>query len=337
MRPPQSEPATLVDLLQSRASEMSERRLYTFLEDSEGDESTMTYAQLDYRARLIAAALQKVARPGDRVMLLYPPGLEYVAGFFGCLYAGMVAVPAYPPDPMRLERTLPRLRAIIQDAQASVVLTVAFIHGMGEFLFEQAPDLRELHWMATDELPTDKQPEWKRTELERQSLAFLQYTSGSTGTPKGVMLSHGNLLHNLECISRAFGTTEESVGVIWLPPYHDMGLIGGILQPLYRGFPVALMSPLTFLKQPRRWLEAVSRFGATVSGGPNFAYDLCVRKMTPQERARLDLSRWKVAFSGAEPVRTETLERFLEAFGPRGFRREAIYPCYGLAEGTLIA
>jgi amino acid adenylation domain-containing protein len=316
---------------------MPERRLYTFLEDSEGEESTMTYARLDERARLIAAALQEVASPGDRVMLLYPPGLEYIAGFFGCLYAGMVAVPAYPPDPMRLERTLPRLRAIIQDARASVVLTVSFIHGMGEFLFEQAPDLRALHWMATDELPEDRQAPWKRPELRREALAFLQYTSGSTGTPKGVMLSHGNLLHNLECISRSFGTTEESVGVIWLPPYHDMGLIGGILQPLYRAFPVALMSPLTFLKQPRRWLEAVSRFGATVSGGPNFAYDLCVRKMTPQERAQLDLSRWKVAFSGAEPVRTETLERFLEAFGPQGFRREAIYPCYGLAEGTLIA
>ncbi|HEX5746348.1 MAG TPA: amino acid adenylation domain-containing protein [Archangium sp.] len=337
MRPPQIEPATLVDLVEARASIAPSQRLYTFLEDSEGDESTMTYAQLDDRARLIAAELQKVAKPGDRVMLLYPPGLEYIAGYFGCLYAGMVAVPAYPPDPMRLERTLPRLRAIIQDAQASVVLTVAFIHGMGEFLFEQAPDLRALHWMATDDLAAEPQPAWKRPELRRESLAFLQYTSGSTGTPKGVMLSHGNLLHNLECIARSFGTTEESVGVIWLPPYHDMGLIGGILQPLYRGFPVALMSPLTFLKQPRRWLQAVSRFGATVSGGPNFAYDLALRKMTPEERAQLDLSRWKVAFTGAEPVRTETMERFMEAFGPQGFRREFIYPCYGLAEGTLIA
>ncbi|RKI39856.1 AMP-binding protein, partial [Corallococcus sp. AB049A] len=207
---------------------------------------------------------------------------------------------------------------------------------LSDFVFEQAPDFRALHWMATDSLPEGGEREWVAPELGTESLAFLQYTSGSTGTPKGVMLTHGNLLHNLSLIHGAFGARRESQGVIWLPPYHDMGLIGGILEPLYGGFPVALMSPMTFLKRPMAWLEAVSKFGGTISGGPNFAFDLCVKKSTPEERRALDLSRWEVAFCGAEPIRPETLERFVEAFGPSGFRREAFYPCYGLAEGTLI-
>ncbi|MGE6759645.1 amino acid adenylation domain-containing protein, partial [Corallococcus interemptor] len=309
--------------------------LYTFLGD-DGEESVWSASELDVRARRIASALRERGAAGERVLLLYPPGLDYIAGFFGCLYAGAVAVPAYPPDPMRLERTLPRLRAIIQDAKATVVLTTSGILELSDFVFEQAPDFRALHWMATDSLPEGGEREWVAPELGPESLAFLQYTSGSTGTPKGVMLTHGNLLHNLSLIHGAFGARRESQGVIWLPPYHDMGLIGGILEPLYGGFPVALMSPMTFLKRPMAWLEAVSRFGGTISGGPNFAFDLCVKKSTPEERRALDLSRWEVAFCGAEPIRPETLERFVEAFGPSGFRREAFYPCYGLAEGTLI-
>ncbi|MGZ3461580.1 MAG: AMP-binding protein, partial [Archangium sp.] len=204
------------------------------------------------------------------------------------------------------------------------------------FLFEQAPDLKDLRWVATDEVPEGAEHGWKRPEVAGDSLAFLQYTSGSTGTPKGVMLTHGNLLHNLAQIHRAFAASTDSVGVIWLPPYHDMGLIGGILEPLYGGLPVALMSPLDFLKRPLRWLEAISRFRGTHSGGPNFAFELCTRKISPEERERLDLSSWELAFCGAEPIRPETLERFVQAFGPCGFRREAFYPCYGLAEGTLI-
>ncbi|WP_253895921.1 non-ribosomal peptide synthetase, partial [Corallococcus exercitus] len=311
--------------------------LYTFLGDGDGEEIVWSAADLDVRARRIATALRERGAVGERVLLLYPPGLDYVAGFFGCLYAGAVAVPAYPPDPMRLERTLPRLRAIIQDARASVVLTTSGILELSDFVFEQAPDFRALHWMATDALPEGGERDWVAPEgVGAESLAFLQYTSGSTGTPKGVMLTHGNLLHNLSLIHGAFQARPDSVGVIWLPPYHDMGLIGGILEPLHGGFPVALMSPMAFLKRPMAWLEAVSRFGGTISGGPNFAFDLCVRKSTPEQRQALDLSRWEVAFCGAEPIRPETLERFMEAFGPSGFRREAFYPCYGLAEGTLI-
>ena len=331
-------PASLVDLLLHRADSEGARRLFTFLGDEEGEEQPLSYAELDQRARRIAVALRERVPAGERVLLLYPPGLEYVAGFFGCLYAGVVAVPAYPPDPTRLDRTLPRLRAIIQDAQASVVLTTSGILSMAEFIFEQAPDFRELHWMATDELPAGLEAGWSRPEgLAADALAFLQYTSGSTGTPKGVMLSHGNLLHNLGLISHAFRVRpRESVGVIWLPPYHDMGLIGGILEPLFAGIEAAILSPLSFLRRPLRWLEAVSRFRGTISGGPNFAFDLCVRKSTPEQRQQLDLSSWEVAFCGAEPIRVETLDRFTQAFAPHGFRRDAIYPCYGLAEGTLI-
>ncbi|WP_342374022.1 non-ribosomal peptide synthase/polyketide synthase [Myxococcus stipitatus] len=326
--------ATLLDLLDRRVTDSPDALLYRFLEDEA--EPTLSYAGLSRHARRIAAALQSIASAGERAVLLYPPGLEYIAGFFGCLHAGLVAVPAYPPDPSRLERTLPRLRAVIRDAQATVVLTTSFIHSMGDFLFEHAPDLKDLHWVATDALPEDAADSWKRPELTADSLAFLQYTSGSTGTPKGVMLTHANLLDNLGHIHRSFGAHDDSVGVIWLPPYHDMGLIGGILEPLYGGFPVALLSPLDFLKRPLRWLEAVSRFGGTISGGPNFAFELCTRKISPEQRQQLDLSRWELAFCGAEPIRPETLERFVEAFGPSGFRREALYPCYGLAEGTLI-
>ncbi|RKH48461.1 fatty acyl-AMP ligase [Corallococcus sp. AB050B] len=325
--------ATWVDLLDERSRCAGEPRLYTFLEDDA--EVTLTRGELASSAHRIAAALQSLAARGERAVLLYPPGADYLRGFFGCVCSGLVAVPAYPPDPSRLERTLPRLRALIADSGATVVLTTSFILSMAEFLFADAPELRALEWVATDALEADGAA-WKRPDVTAGTLAFLQYTSGSTGTPRGVMLSHGNLLHNLGAIRRAFQTHDGSVGVIWLPPYHDMGLIGGVLVPLAQGFHTALMSPLTFLRRPRAWLEALTRFGGTISGGPNFAFDLCVRRIPPAEREGLDLSRWEVAFCGAEPIRPDTLERFTRAFAPHGFRREAFYPCYGLAEGTLI-
>ncbi|WP_224362171.1 non-ribosomal peptide synthetase [Hyalangium versicolor] len=330
-----SQPSTLLDLLDASATAHPDERLYTFLEE-EGPDATLTYGGLDLSARRIGAALRELAAAGERALLLYPPGLEYIAGFFGCIYSGLIAVPAYPPDPMRLGRTLPRLRAIIRDAQATVVLTTSFVLEVAEPLLREEPDLKALRWLATDALPSGAESTWRRPALDGGSLAFLQYTSGSTGTPRGVMLTHANLLHNLGHISRAFQVHRGSVGVIWLPPYHDMGLIGGILQPLYGRFHTALMSPLTFLKRPLRWLEAISRFQGTISGGPNFAFELCAQRITEEERQALDLSSWDLAFCGAEPIRPETLERFTQAFAPRGFRRESLYPCYGLAEGTLI-
>ncbi|WP_437338558.1 amino acid adenylation domain-containing protein [Sorangium sp. So ce394] len=327
---------TLVELGRGRAACFGDELAYSFLVDGESERLDVTFAEIDRRARAVGAALQAIAAAGERAVLLYAPGLDYVAAFLGCLYAGVVAVPAYPPDPARLGRTLPRLEAIAADAGARVVLTTEAIAAMGDALAEQAPALRAGRWVSTDALAPGVEEAWRPPAISRGTLALLQYTSGSTGAPKGVMLTHGNLLANLGAIARGFRTGRASRGVIWLPPFHDMGLIGGVLEPLYAAFPVALMSPLAFLERPMRWLRAVARFGATVSGGPNFAYDLCARKATAADVAALDLSTWDVAFTGAEPVRHETLERFAATFAPCGFRREAFYPCYGLAEGTLI-
>ena len=337
-----NEHQTLLGILRSRAQHQPNQRAYTFLVDGECEEIHLTYAELDQQARAIAAHLQQMGitseagtHPAERALLLYPPGLDFIAAFFGCLYAGVIAVPSYPP---RRKRANPRLEAIIKDAQPALLLSDTTIRA--DVMQYPKAALMDLEWLVTDHISNKSAAAqaalWQEPTLSTDSLAFLQYTSGSTSTPKGVMLTHGNLLHNLAIIQQGFEVTPNSVGLIWLPPYHDMGLIGGILEPLYVGMQVVLMSPIAFLQKPARWLQAISHYQATNSGGPNFAYDLCVEKMTPQERGTLDLSSWKVAFNGAEPIRNETLERFVRAFEPCGFRREAFYPCYGLAEGTLI-
>ena len=323
--------STLVALLRWRAQHQPERRAYTFLVDGETHEQHLTYGALERQARAIAVQLQALVPPGERALLLYPAGLEYIAAFFGCLYAGVVAVPAYPPQP---NRAWSRLQAIVADAQTAVALTTTTL--LGHIERQPAAALAGLRWVTTDALDEGLATAWREPSLRPTTLAFLQYTSGSTGQPRGVMLSHGNLLHNARVIQRAFQHTAHSVGVGWLPLYHDMGLIGNVLQPLYAGFPCVLMSPLAFLQRPSRWLQAISRFRATTSGGPNFAYELCAQKMPLAQRATLDLSSWEVAFNGAEPIRAETLERFSAAFAPCGLRRAAFYPCYGLAEATLM-
>ncbi|HEU4405630.1 MAG TPA: amino acid adenylation domain-containing protein [Polyangiaceae bacterium] len=326
------------EILQRRAAETPGARAFSFVGAS--GEVASSYGELDRAARAVAAQLGEMARPGDRALILHPPGPRYVESFWGCLYAGVVAVPAYPPDLTWLGRSLPHLRALVADCGARVALTtpeVARALGPGPKGEPGAEgELGGLAWLADDAIAPGAAGAYRAPEVRASSLALLQYTSGSTGRPKGVMVTHANLLHNVELVRRGFETSPESVGVIWLPPYHDMGLIGGILQPAYAGFPVVLTTPLLFMRRPLRWLELVSERGGTVSGGPDFAFDLCVRKSTPEARAKLDLSRWRVAFCGAEPVRAATLERFCEAFAPAGFRREAFYPCYGLAEGTLI-
>lgn len=333
---PSLEPSTLVEILRWRALHQSDRMACTFLEDGETEEVHLTYAELDREARAIGARLQSLGACRERALLLYLPGLEFITGFFGCLYAGVVAVPLYPPHPTRLDRTIPRLRAIVNDTQPVAMLTSSALLSLAESLFARAPDLQALSRLATDTIDSSVAQNWHPPALDSTSLAFLQYTSGSTAAPRGVMLTHGNLLHNLAWIQHCFEHTGESRGVIWLPPYHDMGLIGGIFQPFYAGFPVTLMSPVSFLQRPLRWLQTISRTRGTTSGGPPFAFDLCVRKITAEQRATLDLSSWDVAFTGAEAIRSETLERFSSAFAPCGFRREAFYPCYGLAEATLI-
>jgi acyl-CoA synthetase (AMP-forming)/AMP-acid ligase II len=343
------QPATLVDVLRRRALASPEREAYVFLDDAGVPAARLSYGELDARARAIAARLQAHGLQGQRALLLYPPGLQFVAAFMGCLYAGVVAVPAYPP---RTPQALPRLLAIARDARPAAVLTTGALLPRIEALGA----LDGLRTLATDGAGASGGPGaagasggpgaagasgggaegWSAPALDGESVAFLQYTSGSTAAPKGVMVSHGNLLHNEETIRLAFAQTADSVVVGWLPLYHDMGLIGTVLQPLYVGARAILMSPLAFLQKPFLWLDVISRHRATTSGGPNFAYDLCVRKVSPADRAGLDLSSWEVAFNGAEPVRAETLDRFAAAFAPCGFRREAFFPCYGLAEATLF-
>ncbi|HVF55927.1 MAG TPA: amino acid adenylation domain-containing protein, partial [Pyrinomonadaceae bacterium] len=327
------EALTLVDLLRLRASSQPEQLAYTFLLDGEKEEANISYGELDRQARAIAASLQPLVSPGDRVLLLYPPGLEYIAAFFGCLYAGAIAVPAYPP---RRNRNLLRLQSLVADAQSAVALTTGPVLARMAPLFSENPYLSPLRWLTSDGLAEGVENNWEEPILTGTDLAFLQYTSGSTSLPKGVMLSHGNLLHNERVIQSAFGQTAASVIMGWLPLYHDMGLIGNVIQPLFVGARCVLMSPAAFLQRPLRWLQAISRYRATTSGGPNFAYDLCARKVTEDERATLDLSSWRVAFNGSEPIRHETIENFARTFETCGFRREAFYPCYGLAEATLI-
>jgi len=314
---------SFIDVVRERAGRLGERCAFTFLGDGEAPSELLTYREVDRKARSIAADLQRRGTAGERVLLLFPPGLDFVTAFLGCLYAGAVAVPAYPPSP---GRGTGRLRSLLADAKPRLALTTPP-------LLERVKREVDIEALALEgQSPED----WRPPAAGPDTLAFLQYTSGSTSIPKGVRVTHGNLIANERAIQHAFGQSEESVVVGWLPLYHDMGLIGNVLQPLWCGATCVLMSPLSFLQRPRRWLEAIGRFRGTTSGGPDFAYSLCVRKIPPAEREGLDLSSWRVAFNGAEPVRAATLDAFSEAFAPCGFRKEAFYPCYGLAEATLF-
>ncbi|MEA2691749.1 MAG: hypothetical protein QOJ16_1136, partial [Acidobacteriota bacterium] len=323
---------TLVDLLRSRAADAADRTEYLFLANGEVESERLSAAALDARARAIAARLAETAAAGDRALLLFPPGLDFIAAFFGCLYAGVIAVPAYPPRPGRGGE---RLAAIAGSCRPAAVLTTAELLGRLRAGATDAAGLAAARWLAVDAVATEAGELWRDPGVGPETAAFLQYTSGSTAEPKGVVVTHGNLLHNERMIQEGFGQSAASVIVGWLPLHHDMGLIGNVLQPLYCGARCILMSPLAFLQRPEVWLRAISRYRATTSGGPNFAYELCLRKVGEAARAELDLASWSVAYNGAEPVRAETLERFAAAFAPAGFRRAAFYPCYGLAEATL--
>lgn len=329
-----SHPQTFVDLLSQRGLQQPDRLAFRYLTEGATTAVSLTYAELDEQARGIGAMLQRIGAKNERILLLYPPGLAYIAAFFGCLYAGAIAIPGYPP---RFHRSLERLQSMAADAQASIALTTSPLLAKTKQWFTWTPELSELRWLSTDQLDSSLATTWMPPEITSQTLALLQYTSGSTHLPKGVMLSHQNLLHNAQQTERLLEHSAHNVGVGWLPLHHDMGLIGSVLQPLYAGFPCVLISPMSFLQRPIRWLEAISTYRATTSGGPNFAYDLCVRKITPKQRAGLDLSCWDIAINGAEPVRHTTIDQFATAFEPYGFRREAFYPCYGLAEATLMS
>lgn len=330
---PFSPPTTnLVDSLRYWTEQTPDNTIYCF-SDGDGEEIRLSFEALDRRARAIGSHLVSLGMCGQRVLLLYPPGLDFVCGFMGCLYAGATAIPAYPP---RRNRYMSRINAISEDAQAKAALTVADVADRVQGMLGEAPSLQAATWVATDQIPDSAAEAWEPPTLKDSSLAVLQYTSGSTGNPKGVMLSHSNMVHNCRLIVDSFEANSETVGMNWLPTYHDMGLVGGVLIPLFIGRTNILMSPMSFLQKPVRWLRGITKYNVTISGGPNFAYDLCVDKITDEELEGLDLSSWLVAFNGAEPIRSTTLNAFIDRFASVGFRSEACYPCYGMAETTLI-
>ncbi|MGR9012081.1 MAG: fatty acyl-AMP ligase, partial [Gammaproteobacteria bacterium] len=326
--------SSLVELLQLRAERQSRRTAYTFLENGEQPLNSLTYGELDLQVRQLAAQLQGAGKPGERAILLYPPGLDYIVAFFACLYSGLIAVPAYPPSN---GRHMPRLQAIIDDSQADLILSTRSIADAVHQFTVGTAGLLDKNWLITDKDTAVDASVWRMPDLQGSDPAFLQYTSGSTGNAKGVIISHGNLMANQQLIKRRFGHNAQSTVVGWLPLYHDMGLIGNVMQPLYCGTGAVLMSPMAFLEKPVRWLQAISDYRAHTSGGPNFAYELCIRKIAEQDKAGLDLSHWQLAFNGAEPINPDALDRFADAFAACGFRRRAFYPCYGLAEATLLA
>jgi acyl-CoA synthetase (AMP-forming)/AMP-acid ligase II len=324
-------PETLVALARQRAETDADRPVYTLLSEGKIAEQ-LHFGTLCLQASAVAARISEHTAVGDRVLLLCPPGLDYIRAFFGCLFARRVAVPAYPP---RNNRHMLRLLAIIQDCQATCVLTTRALRDKLRASLEASGGQVRAEIIAVDEVELSLGSTWDGPLPRESELAFLQYTSGSTGTPKGVMVTHRNLMVNSAMSGGAFQLTASDVYVSWLPLFHDMGLMG-MLHGVFTGMSTFLMSPLDFVTRPFRWLEAISRYRASISGGPNFAYELCTAKVTEEELHALDLSSWRMAFNGSEPVQAEVLRRFTQRFEPRGFRHSAHYPCYGLAEATLF-
>jgi len=327
---------SIIDIIRWRAEKQSNKLAYQFSDyscPSEVEEKVLSYAELDRKSRHIAALLQDLNVYGKPVLIMYPPGLDYIVAYFGCLFAGAIAVPCYSPLNSSMMSTLNK---VVKNSGSCHILTIEEIKDKVWKEIDNQPYLSSLQWISTDKITVDMSSNYKNVDIKEDDLAFLQYTSGSTSAPKGVMVTHGNLLLNSEYIYKGFKISSESRLVSWLPPYHDMGLIGGIIQPLYGEFPVLIMAPISFIRRPVRWLQAITKFRATISGGPNFAYDLCVKKITQEDKSNLDLSNWSLAFNGAEPIRIKTLERFSEFFASCGFTYKSFCPCYGLAESTLM-
>ncbi|MFZ1756568.1 MAG: AMP-binding protein [Caldilineaceae bacterium] len=322
---------SILDILEWRALNQSGKIAYRFWLDDNACYS-LTYRELYLKIKHVAYHIREYIKPLDRVLVMHPPSLDYIINFFGCIYAGGIPVPVYPP---RANEKAHLLESIIQDSTPKIALTSQDI--LARFLSKKDGIIQqyripllniETNFGAFDDIDVAK--------TSSDDIAFLQYTSGSTSSPKGVMVAHENLLHNLYHLRKLFEVNGDSIGVSWLPPYHDMGLIGGVLLPVYTGFPVVLMSPTSFVQSPIRWLELISQYSGSLSGAPSFAYDLCVRSIFPQQREGLDLSSWKVAVNGAEPVRADVLRRFTDAYRPHGFQPQTFFPCYGMAEATLI-
>lgn len=326
---------TIAGALRRRAELTPNRRVFLFLERGQRESGSYTFAELDRKARAIGMRLAEIGAKGKRVLLPHPPGLEFLAGFFGCLYAGATAVPGC--SSLLSARQHDRLRFIVKDAEVEFILA-ASTHSLQSFCgsFNDDEWMARLSLLAVDEFSETETVTWSPAEPAADDVAYIQYTSGSTSSPKGVVISHGNVMSNQRMIQSAFGTSEDSVVVSWLPHFHDMGLVGIVQHAIYTGMSVVLMPPIDFIRRPVQWLRAISKYRASVSGAPNFAYDLCVERVKDEEVAELDLSCWKLAFNGSEPVKPDTMERFAEKFGKAGFRAEGFYPCYGLAEATLL-
>ncbi len=325
---------TIADVLTYRSYLAGDKVAFSFICGDGEKQATLTFSELRSRAMAIAAELQLRMSVGERALLVYPPGLDFITAFFGCIYAGILAVPVTMPN---RKRTTTALASIIDSCRPSLVLSTSDNCLQAKVFYANQPSLIAREWLATDRIDDAHGEEWRPRHIADQQAAFLQYTSGSTSHPKGVVITHKNLLSNAAVIQQAFGNTDEMAAVFWLPLHHDMGLIGGVLQPIYTGCSCTLMAPAAFLQRPALWLETISKTGAAVSGGPNFAYELCVQKIQSEEIRDLNLSRWQVAFTGAERIRAETIRQFAEKFAPCGFQTKAIFPCYGLAEATLMA
>lgn len=320
---------TLVQVLRQQAAVRGEQVAFYFCPDGDVERGRLTYRELDAKARAIAASLQRRGAAGQRVLLVCRPGLDSVTAFFGCVYAGAVAI--------TVNEVLPRLKLVVPDAQPGFVLATSEVQKQVKPTLDALAVGGSLQWCLLDEAAEEDPDGWVAPDIDAASLAWIQYTSGSTRAPKGVLVTHHNLLSNLAGIQRIWGGDHRDIGVWWLPQHHDFGLVAGVLEMVYVGCTAVLINPITVIRNPRRWLETISRYRATLTGAPNFAFDLCVKGTTPEERAALDLSRLSTVWNGAEPVRAETLRSFAEAFAPAGFRPEAFSPVYGLAETTLLA
>lgn len=328
-----TEAVKLAEIVQFHAARKSDQTAYIFLKDGEDLEIRITFGELDRQARAFAAALQKVAKPGERALLLYPSGLEFIVSFLGCLYAGIVAVPTTVPH---LKRATPRLRAMVEDAQATIACTDMELFNKIKVLFEEYPAFQELHWIVNEEVEAKLADQWQDPETKADDLCFLQYTSGSTSAPKGVMISNANLISTIRDLQIGAKLQDDCNFVSWLPIFHDLGLILGLLTPLYAGGKAIFMSPVAFLEKPVRWLRCITKYKSKLTVAPNFAYDLCNQKVTEEEIASLDLSSLHGAGNAAEPVRMETVQTFARKFAPCGFKWEAFAPSYGLAESTVM-
>lgn len=323
--------ASLVEVLCQRGTEQSQEVGLRFLTGGGEESESLTYAELDDRARTAAAWLQTRDLQAERAILMYDTGPDYAVAMLACLYAGVVAVPLYPCLP---NRSADRLRMVIEDAQPAVAL--ANPSATASIAAQLAGYGLGTEVLAFDRTGTESASNWQPPVVDTDTLAYLQYTSGSTVDPKGVMITHGNLVHNCELIARVVDSPAEHCVVSWLPFFHDMGLVGGLFFSLYQGFPLILMPPESFVMRPMTWLRAISKYRGTLSPAPNFAFEHCVDRTTPEQRESLDLSSWQFAFNGAERINLQTLDRFAEAFATAGFRRGTFMPCYGLAESTLF-